>query len=82
MFRMDPGLCPACDAPHCGCSPGGADTIVLLSQRDAMQAEQPQAQEPPAELLHPVPAELEPDFEPFTTASYDRKKHGPKRARR
>jgi hypothetical protein len=80
MFRQDPGLCPICDAPHCGCSPGGADTVVILSQRDAMQATA-QSDEPPAELVQPV-AVAEPEPVPFTTSNYKRAVHGPKRPRR
>jgi hypothetical protein len=71
MFRQDPGRCPICDAPHCGCSPGGADSVIVLGQRDAMTAEPP-VLAPPVEP--PVP-------EPFTTSTYDRKKHGPKARR-
>jgi hypothetical protein len=72
MFRQDPGLCPICDAPHCGCSPGGADSVVVLSQRDAMPVETAPVLAPSAEP--PAP-------EPFTTSTYDRKKHGLKRPR-
>lgn len=86
MFRQDPGLCPICDAPHCGCTPGGPDSVVILSQRDAMQATA-QSVEPAAELPHPQNDAVEPvvddgDLEPFTTSSYDRKQHGLKRPRR
>lgn len=80
MFREDPGLCPICDAPHCGCTPGGADSVVVLGQRDAMMATA-QSNEPPVELVQPVAA-AEPEPTPFTTSSYKRSEHGPKRPRR
>lgn len=89
MFRADPGLCPICDAPHCGCTPaggGGPDSVVILSQRDAMEATA-HPMEPAAELPHPQSDAGEPviddgDPEPFTTATYKRAVHGPKRPRR
>jgi hypothetical protein len=80
MVRQDPGLCPICDAPHCGCTPGGADSIVIFSQRDAMAATA-QSEEPAVELVQPV-AVAEPEPAPFTTSSYKRAIHGPKRPRR
>ena len=80
MFRIDPGPCRICDAPHCGCTPGGADSVVILSQRDALQATA-QSDEPPVELVQPV-AVAEPEPVPFTTSSYTRKQHGLKRPRR
>ena len=96
MFRLDPGPCPICDAPHCGCTPGGAvDSVVILGQRDALVARDAAAPiaatahpvEPAAELQHPHHDAVEPviddgDPEPFTTANYTRAKHGPKRPRR
>jgi hypothetical protein len=80
MFRPDPGLCLVCDAPHCSCTPGGADSVVILSQRDAMQATA-QSVEPPVELVQPVEV-VEPEPAPFTTSNYTRREHGLKRPRR
>ncbi len=76
MFRIDPGLCPICDAPRCGCTPGGPDSVIVLGQRDAMLAEA-QTVESPAELVQPAIAEVEPVS--FTTSSYKRAIHGPKK---
>jgi hypothetical protein len=74
MFRQDPGLCPICDAPSCGCTAGDSSSVVLLPQRDARIAETPAV---------PLVAELPaPEPEPFTTSTYDRTLHGPKRPRR
>ena len=86
MFRIDPGPCPICDTPHCACTPVGAlDSVVILGQRDAMVAAQavsidtaPQTVEPPVELVQPF-AVAEPEPAPFTTSSYKRAVHGPKR---
>ena len=78
MFRTDPGLCPICDAPHCGCSPGGADSIVILGQRDAMVSEGSLDPAVAAAIALPV---AEPEPVTFTTSTYDRKKHGLKRPR-
>jgi hypothetical protein len=33
-FRVDPGDCPICGAPHCACSDGPI-AVVQLPQRDA-----------------------------------------------
>lgn len=92
MFRQDPGLCPICDAPHCGCTPGGADSVVILGQRDALIAAQlavepsVQSHEPAAELQRPsedgVDGVMGDGPEPFTTASYSRTRHAPKRPKR
>jgi hypothetical protein len=80
MLRESPGLCPICDAPHCGCSPGGADSVVILGQRDAMVAAQTVSIDTPVAAATVEPAPPTPD--PFTPATYDRKKHGLKRPTR
>jgi hypothetical protein len=88
MFRQDPGPCPICGAAHSACTAdSGPITLVQLPQRDALQAQaiEPSVQthEPPAELQRPsddgVDGVMGEGPEPFTTANYDRKKHGPKR---
>ena len=78
MFREDPGLCPICGAAHTSCtSDSGPITIAQLPQRDAVG--EVQLVEPPAELEPPV---VESVPAPFSTAEYDRKKHGVKAPRR
>ena len=77
-FSADPGDCLICGTAHCAC--GGPVGVVVLSQRDAMQATA-QSDEPPAELVQPV-AVAEPEPAPFTTSNYQRAVHGPKRPRR
>lgn len=76
MFPQDPGPCPICGAAHTACKPAGAlgsTTIVLLPNRDAAAAAEAPAVEPVA---------VEPEPVPFTTSTYDRTIHGPKRPRR
>jgi hypothetical protein len=77
MFREDPGPCAICGAAHSACtSDSGPITMTQLPARDASLSTQPE--EPPAELAPPETTTPEPA--PFSTAEYDRKKHGLKRA--
>jgi hypothetical protein len=81
MFRTDPGPCPICGEAHSACtSSSGPITLAQLPARDALAATA-QTVEPPAELLQPL-AVAEPPPMPFSTAEYDRKKHGLKQPRR
>ncbi len=73
MFRRDPGPCPICGEAHTACIPAGASrggSVVVpvltagLEQRIAqpLEADRIQATLPPGQ---------------FTSATYERAKHGP-----
>jgi hypothetical protein len=80
MFRLDPGACPICGAPHTTCTAaGGAITMAPFPARDGRHAAVERVDEPPAELeVVVVPS----DTESFTTGTYDRSKHGLRRKAR
>ena len=68
LFRMDPGPCPVCDAPHTTCTAHGEPPMtVLLSQRDA--AVRARTASPNCDAPAPPPRE-------FTSATYRRATHG------
>ena len=66
LFRMDPGPCPICDAPHTICTAPHPEsmTTTMLPNRDAAAAAK-RAADAPA----PPPVE-------FTSATYRRALHG------
>jgi hypothetical protein len=83
MFRMDPGACPICGAPHTACTAdrNRAITMAPFPARDALPPRRHLAverlDEPPAELeVVVVPTDAD---ESFTTGTYDRSKHGLRR---
>lgn len=67
LFRMDPGPCPVCDAPHTTCTAPMTVTSQLLPMRDAAAV----AKTPP-----PAAPALAPNE--FTSATYRRALHGRK----
>jgi hypothetical protein len=76
MVRQDPGPCPICGAAHTACgADSGPITVVQLPARDAL------AMAPVAPTEPDLPPVVVAESAPFSTAEYDRKKHGLKRGR-
>jgi hypothetical protein len=75
MWWPDPGPCIVCGAPHTTCVAPGTPTAIVIPQlpcRDGLVGER----------VVPVPAAAAVPLEPppsFTTATYRRAIHGPKR---
>lgn len=68
-FHQDPGPCPICGAAHTACTGQGPAGIAIDQLPARTELARQTAPEPP-----PVAPPVE-----FTTATYSRAKHGPKR---
>jgi hypothetical protein len=79
LLKHDPGNCPVCDCPHTACTSPGYDPATGTSSRVVVTEPHP-----------PRDGDREPRSAPtvvvrrgeFTTATYVRKQHNPRQARK